>query len=225
MKRLLVFAAVLALVAPPAMAGLTPPDRSDFPIYTAVAADMDGRGDGSWPPCYDSIGAPYYADPSPAVTGPLGWDDYDIDPEVSTDGVLTAVKFVGGVATAPGVMWVDFYTYTAFGTGTTALGTAWVTGFGVQLPSAGAFIWTIHASSDPLVTVPLTGIMTITANSTTTYGIVNGTWYLGSVLNVGSNNPLHGGDPPLMKQFALIPEPVSLALLGVGLLLVSRRRR
>ena len=222
MKRLLVFAAVLTLVATPVMAALGDPlDRSDYPIYTAVGQEIGAKGEGTGPIVYSTLAGPY-ASFSPA-TGPLGWDDYDtISPTQ-----LTAVKFVGGVATAPGVLWFDFFTYTSFATGTTPLGTSPAGGFGVQLTQAGNFIWTIHAGSDPLITIPHTGIMQITANSTTGYGIVSGQWFLTTTPpSVGSNNPDHGGAPPYYHAFEFrIPEPGTVALLGVGLVFLGRRRR
>ena len=222
MKKLLVFLAVMAL-AVPALADLSSPtDRIGTPVYTAVATDMGARGTGAGPAVYDSLAGPYawalqntHA-PTSGVYNAVGWDDYD-----TTSGtVLTAVKVAGGVTAATGVLWFEFYTYTSFTTGSSPAGVAFATSFGVHFNTPGNYIWTIHANSAPLITIPHTGILQITANPSTV-----GTWYTTSTAPaVGSNNPDHGGYEGTPFAFSFhVPEPATMILLAAGLLVLRRR--
>lgn len=230
MKKALLLCAIVAL-AVPAMADLVPPDnRANLPIITPSSwVPLGEGGPRVGPAVYDSIGpgtAGYIADPTPAAVGSLGWDDYDTISGVN----LTAAKFVGGGTAAGAVFWFDFFTYTGFTPGSNPTGMSYASGFGVVLPQAGNWIWTITFSAPPFV-IPHTGLMQITANSTyTPYPTtIAGQWFLTSpdAVIVGTNLISHGGDPgQLVKCFAFhIPEPTTLALLGLGLGVVLIRRR
>jgi len=228
MKKLVLSALVAALLCSPAWAELTAGDRAGAPIVTAtnpvaVGQEMMTRD----PMAYDSLyagTAGYWA--YPAASGPIGFDDYDFTPGVSSVGI-SKLKFVGGVTAVSQVLWFDFFT----------AGGSYIDSLGGMFPHAGNWIWTLNISSPPFTGLAHTGIMQVFANTTTYYGVANGQWYFTSAdaLIVGSNNVTFG--PPFLgstttpvwtvQDFALvchIPEPATLALLGSGLLVLVRRR-
>jgi hypothetical protein len=228
MKKLVLSALVAALLCSPAWAELTAGDRAGAPIVTAtnpvaVGQEMMTRD----PMAYDSLyagTAGYWG--YPAASGPIGFDDYDFTPGVSSVGI-SALKFVGGVQSAGMIMWFDFFT----------AGGSYINSLGAQFPQGGNWIWTLNISSPPYTGLAHTGILQLVAD--TTYGTLPslGQWYFTSAdaLIVGSNNVTFG--PPFLgtttspiwtvQDFALvchIPEPATLALLGSGLLVLVRRR-
>ena len=212
MKKLVLMFALVGLLAAPAMAGIV--DRSNTPILTATP--QQARAGAA---VYSSLGPGIggYI-PGPTAVGSLGWDDYGTMSCVN----LTAFKFVGGV-TAPGaVMWFEFYDAPP------ATGN-FLTSFGVLVNTPGAFIWTITFSSPPFV-IPHDAYLQICANSTfTPYPTtIAGYWFetTPDAVTVGVNNTAVGTAAPNVKQFSMhIPEPVTLALVGMGALVLLRRRR
>jgi uncharacterized protein (TIGR03382 family) len=147
----------------------------------------------------------------PAATGVLGFDDYDSINDAPI--VMDSFQFVGGVSTVGGIMFVDFFD----------AGGVFVDGFGVALPSAGNFIWTISLAGT--VTVADAGLVQMTADAATT-----GLWFLGDGgPTIGSEDVFNGGggDGQFSHNFAInaVPTPGTAALLGLGGLIGFRRRR
>jgi len=215
MKKAIILLACLALAAP-AMAELVHGNRANAPILTPTAvAPLGDVNRDVGPAVYDSIGpgtSGYAA--LPAAVGVLGWDDYGTNSGVD----LTAVKFAGGVTAPGGVLWFEYYTPTG----------AFATSFGVQLATAGNYIWTITFNSPPFV-IPHDGIFQIVANTSYT-GVpttIAGQFFVTSPdgLTVGTNNTTVGGLPGYVYAFGFyVPEPTTLTLLALGGLVLIRRR-
>lgn len=227
MKKLVVLMAVLAL-AVPAMADLVGGDRATTQIYTPASATPVGEGSPvrAGPAVYDSLGPGVggYVAFSPAV-GPLGFDDYNTNSGVN----LTAMKFVGGVTRANGIMWFEYYDPNTFG---------FITSFGVLLPQSGNFTWTITFNNPPFV-IPHNALFQVVANSTFTGGFgtysntIAGQWFLTTpdAVVVGSNSPTTGGytttgGANYVQAFSFhVPEPTTLVLFGLGGAVALLRRR
>jgi hypothetical protein len=261
--KTLVSAAAVAAIAGSAFGLGETLDRSSFPIYTIdtpgitiTKAPLSGTTRGSlgsgtaatsvygWDDNTASSGGPgtiggsgFLA--SPAGTGIIGIEDYGSTLSASgpPNGTPTnqfdsmnslAYEFVGGVSATSGILFFDFY-YNDFSFGN---------GFGIQFPSAGAFIWTITFDPTGFI-VPTEGYHVITANSNPNIGpLSSGQWYLSD----SGANPIHGtndlawdsgsfdygsGTVDLGYLFALgVPTPGTVGLMGLaGLAGVSRRRR
>lgn len=168
---------------------------------------------------YDSVPGPYSA--FGRAAGQAAFDDYGTsvtDPTM----LLAQFKFVGGVNTAGQGLRVNFYDSTA------TLSNFFTT----TLSSGGDFVWTITLGaqpdgSDSTFAVPNNGFVEVVVNSDAT-----GRWFFTSTApGVGTNDITAGTGGQLTTQmynaFGLIavPSPASLALLGAGGLLASRRRR
>jgi hypothetical protein len=173
---------------------------------------------------------------APAASGVIGVEDYGMSvspsgppngaPTTATDTeTLFAYEFVGGVANPYGILFMDFY----FNDGAT-----FATGFGVQLPTAGNFIWTITFGATPFTGVPTEGYHVMVANDNPGIGpITTGQWFLsstGAAPIIGHNDLTidngTGGGFPIGQLFALgIPTPGTAALMGLAGLAGLRRRR
>lgn len=232
MKKALFAAAAFGL-AGSAMAELASVDRSNWTVLTSndvqiTQESMDSpptQGGGT--DIYSSINAGtagYLA--FPAASGTLGVDDYTHAGGPGGSATLQEFGFVGGAGT-PG-------TPTTFG-GTTggsagtmfvtwfnSAGTATVTGFGVALPQAGNFIWTITLGG--AFTIPDSGIVRL-------FTYQQGQFFLSSPdsVTVGSNSTTFGGasSGALVHNFrhAAVPEPATVALVALGALALVPRRR
>ncbi len=199
---------------------------ADAPIYSGAAVSyepldtVDGLRAGV---IYSNMAlGTNYAVSSAATGGVVSVDDYD---SISTAGPITQIeqfKFVGGSNIVGGVIFFTFFDAAS----------AYVDSFGVLLPQAGNFIWTINLSTP--VSVADAGYAQMWSNdgSLAGYPVTVGTWVLNALApTVGTTGPTVPGltDPsgaPLDHKFEMteVPEPATLALLGLGALALIRRR-
>jgi hypothetical protein len=185
----------------------------DPSMYTITAtplnsAELRGGSDPTW---YSAITGPYNAFAS--ATGNVGFDDYGT---AATDDIeVTSWRFVGGVEEVGGTMSFQFFDSDS----------QFVDSFGVALPQAGAFIWTITISSG--LTIPANGIVQAVVGEDFT-----GRWFLSATEpEIGTNDNTFGGanGGALSHRFEingiLIPTPGAMAVLGLAGLAATRRRR
>jgi hypothetical protein len=185
---------------------------------------------------YNTLVGGYVA--SPPSSGTLGVDDYGttLSPSGAPNGApttafdtfhLCAYRFAGGVTAAGGVLFMDFF-FNDF---------SFADSFGVQLNTAGNFIWTITIGNPGALNVPTEGFHLLSANTNTNIGpLTTGTWFLNSSVTAGHNDgawdngSFDYGTPtgvqPLYYGFELqVPTPGAMALFGVAGLAGIRRRR
>lgn len=156
-----------------------------------------------------------------AASGNIGFDDYTSIAGGATT-TLASLVFVGGVTSAGQT--VDFQFFNPDSTLAADSGP-------LALPQGGNFIWTITFGalpdgSDSTFQIPTAGILQINVGTGGT-----GRWFLTSAApSIGSNDPTFGGasaTPVPFNAFSLnaVPAPASIALMGLGGLVVARRRR
>ncbi|MBL0927739.1 MAG: hypothetical protein IBJ11_08820 [Phycisphaerales bacterium] len=234
MKKTLSAFAVVAIAGSASAASLTVPTSVARPIFSMESAGVmisaqpiDTRGDAGRSGSgvvYAGIPGPYSA--FAATTGALGFDDYNVNvnnpnptlPDLDAPPGrfnLSAIRFVGGVTAANGVLFFDYFDS----------GGNFVNGFGVQLPSAGDFIWTITLAP-ATIQVATSGFMQITANTGT-----NGRWFFTTTAPTVGGNAIGTGTgagltPQRYNAFELsIPSAGTGALFGLAGLVGLRRRR
>ncbi|MEM9373044.1 MAG: hypothetical protein AAGA55_05315 [Planctomycetota bacterium] len=223
-------AAGSALAAP----SLGPVDHSNHTIlnagsYTAQALDAvpfgsNPRG-GAATTIFSNMeaGAGFQAFPESTVnldgaTESIGFDDYTSIASGTTQ--ITEFRFVGGVAQAGGVMFVDFFDSSG----------AALDGFGIQLADAGNFIYTITVST--AVDVADVGFVQISLDDDGLFadGVqTTGQWFLSAeAATIGANGPDGGASAGALNhnfELTTVPAPSAAALLGLGGLIAGRRRR
>ncbi|MCP4590591.1 MAG: PEP-CTERM sorting domain-containing protein [bacterium] len=217
--RLLAVLAIVGFVAVPAMA-----ERSDLPIYTATTDAGAGLRTTTNYSNMDFTVA--WAASSGTLGGVVAVDDYDGVETLGTNW-LTEFKFAGG-ATGAGGNGVVFFTFFD----TTG---AYVGGFGSQLPDPGNWIWTVTINTPFLV--PADGYCQMWANNGVVgggaYPITEGRWFgsidAPTIGTTGSavpnlNSPTTGYHLDMKCEITFVPEPTTLALLGMGALALIRRR-
>jgi MYXO-CTERM domain-containing protein len=197
-KMKLVSALALAALAGVASANIvaTPAPLDSEPDYVGRAV------------VFSAIPGPYSG--FPAATGSLGFDDYSSTMTAPVE-TLQSMRFVGGVAAAGQTLQVDIY----------SVSVVLVNSFQITLPQGGNFIWTITGIN---LDIPKDGILQMTAVTGS-----QGRWFLGAgAPTVGTQSATFGGanGGALSHRFEFTtPTPGALALLGLGGLAASRRRR
>jgi len=218
MKTALKIAGLLALAAGTASADIAlplPSNHAMLPASAVVARPLDSTDATRGVPVYSSIPGPYSA----LVAGAFAHrDDYQsVHPATGSGNFqMDAMRFVGGVTAVGGIL--DFFFLDA--TGSTI-----ISSFGVAFPSAGDFIWTITVGSLP---VGVNGQLQIQSRTGTT-----GRWFATSTAAAPGSNSFtfgHGStfsSGPKIATFELqaLPAPGAMALLGMGGLIATRRRR
>lgn len=225
MTKTMIVAAGLAM-ASSASADLTGATHSNIlsPEFYTLTATPIGAPDlaGVLGTAYSNMdaGAGFQAFP---VGGPsLGFDDYD---SIATGGTIDvqSYRFVGGVNVAGGVMFFEFFDSTS----------TFVDSFGVALPQAGNFIWTITINTFPGgVVIPDAGIHQVVTDDVGAFGpAALGQWFLSDANpTIGTSNPAIGGAAGgFSHKFEIngefVPAPATAALMGLGGLVAARRRR
>jgi hypothetical protein len=227
MKKLLVCIALMGLVAASASAEpMNNNDKTQTPIMTSLSAQPVGetaqqRLSGI---IYNNLTNfhtnLYYLT---GANGTVSLDDFNVSSAFGTMmWPLYQFQFVGGVVTGGQVLFFTFWDKD------------WVQvdSFGVQLPYGGAYLWTINISAPQNHIIHNGCYVRMWADDGSVVTPSTGIWYMDASLPIkGTTHPTYPGytdaGEPLNHKFAVIvPEPASLALLGMGVLtLVVRRRR
>lgn len=196
-------------------------DRSNYQLYNAYSNDSRGA--------LNSV----FSDLEPGPDGFVAFDDTLIDSngelEVAgvadyssvsnADIVLNQFQFIGGVDQAGGVVFFDFFSSAG----------DFIDGFGVQLPEAGDFNWTIDL--DTAIEISSAGLVQMSIDDEDLAGAGStaaGRWFLGNAGATIGDSGLAEADPDFNFNFALntaVPAPGALALFGLGGLAATRRRR
>lgn len=197
-------------------------DHSSYEIYSAHAETTRGAGPFSMYSDLETGPDGFVSFPDTAVdaNGALesaGVADYT---SISSgDIALDQFVFVGGVDQAGGVVFIDFFTSAG----------DYIDGFGVQLAEEGNFIWTIDLNETLMVAS--SGLVQMSIDDEDLAGAGStaaGRWFLGNNGATIGDAGLAEGDPDFNYAFALnsnVPAPGSLALLGLGAMSATRRRR
>lgn len=172
---------------------------------------------------FRAIDGPYVA--FAAAAGNLGFDDYQgITPpgDVSGFSFLDEFGFVGGVSAAGMTLQFQFFDSAQM----------LVDSFDITFANPGNFIYTLTNGPDthppfspPFFQIPNSGyVQVVTADDGST-----GQWFLSDTaptIGTESRLPGEGSLETHSHRFRLdVPEPTTLALLGIGGLFLARRRR
>lgn len=208
-------AAVVAVCAGSAFAG---PVLGQYATYTQISNDqisavtLGESIQGVSESVYSNMDAGTGFQAFPAGNGVLGADDYTSTQAGSI--TLDTFRFVGGVDAAGGTLNFEFFN---------AAGDTLVDAFSVSLVDAGNFIYTITIGGD--VNIDGAGILQVSTDATS-----NGQWFLsdaGPTIGTEDNTMFGANGGLLSHKFELnqVPAPGSVALLGLGGLVATRRRR
>lgn len=218
MKTVLKAVGMLAIAAGTASADIRldlPSNHVMLPASAVEAIALDSGATSRGTPVYSSMVGPFSALAAGAFAHR---DDYvSIHPPTGSGNfIMDAFKFAGGVTAVGGIL--DFFFLDA--------GLNVVSSFGVTLPSAGDFLWTIT----PTVPAPAAvgGFLQIQSRTGTT-----GRWFATSTAAAPGSNSFASGhgstfsSGPKIASFELqaLPAPGAAALLGLGGLVATRRRR
>lgn len=196
-------------------------DRSDYTLYSAYTNDSRG--------VINSV----FSDLEPGPDGFVAFDDTlvnsngelevagvaDYTSVSGGDIVLNQFQFIGGVNQAGGVVFFDFFSSAG----------DFVDGFGVQLSQDGNFNWTIDLNT--AIEISNAGFVQMSVDDEDLAGAGStaaGRWFLGNASATIGDSGLAEADPDFNFNFALntaVPTPGSLALIGLGGLAATRRRR
>jgi hypothetical protein len=122
---------------------------------------------------------------------------------------LTSFKFVGGVAAVNQVLFFQFYDSASMP----------ISDFGVQLPQAGNFVWTITlAQSIPIANAGFVGLIP-------NVGVTGTFRYASTPPAIGTSSDVGDGKPGYYRYQINVPAPASAGLLALGGLVALRRRR
>ena len=234
MRKRLVCLALVGLVAGTAVAEpfTNPVDRSQVPIYTSVTAEPIGqgaspRGEGRTAIYSNMIPVGplhYISAQSQSVSG----DDFNKGPppDPNQPVPLAGFSFIGGVSAANQVLLVTFFSSSGPSTYPIPLAS-----FAIQFPYPGIYAWTINLSQ-PYNIINRGGTVMMWADDGSVVTPSTGIWAFDTGLpTVGTTGPTypgftHEGVPENHKFAIFIPEPGTLALLGMGvMILVPRGRR
>jgi len=197
-------------------------DRSAYEMYTAHSQSVRGSGLSS-----------LYSDLDPGADGYVAFPDTAIeaDGELESAGVadfatgsadkilLEQFVFVGGVNQVGGTVFFDFFD---------SAGTL-IDGFGITLQQEGSFIWTIDLNAPfSILSEGLIRMSVDDENLSGSGSTAAGRWFLGNAGATIGDAGAAEASPDFNFNFALnssVPAPGSVALLGFGGLVASRRRR
>ena len=197
-------------------------DRSNSAIHVGIASSLSSSG-------LNSV----YSD---LLAGPDGFASFP-DTVIDTDGqlevagfadyasistgsiLLDQIRFIGGVNQVGGTVFFDFFDSSG----------VFIDGIGVSLNQSGTLLWTVNLGT--AITIANEGFIRMSIDDENLSGsgsTARGRWFLG-------NNGATIGDagnaevsPDFNFNFELnssIPAPGSLVLLGLGGIVVGRRRR
>lgn len=188
-------------------------DRSGYSMMDAQGVALDGAANlGTTTTFYENIAGPYAAFP-PSDVNPLGVGDYQ---SVATNNInMTEFVFVGGVDTVGAVVFFDFFD----------AGGNFMDGFGVALPDAGNFIWTITTDLE----VAAGGFVSMDIDDGTNGPAGLGQWFLtttaAAIGDAGIEDVGGGNNFTFSIGGTEVPAPGALALVGLGGMVATRRRR
>lgn len=218
MKTVLKAVALLAIAAGTASADIRldlPSNHVMLPASAVDALALDAGATSRGTPVYSSMAGPFSA---LAAGTFVHRDDYvSVHPATGSGNfIMDVFQFAGGVTAVGGILDIFFLD----------AGLNVVSSFGVSLPTAGDFLWTIT----PTVPAPVAvgGFMQIQSRTGSA-----GRWFATSTAALPGSNSFASGhgstfsSGPKIAAFQLqaLPAPGAAALLGLGGLVATRRRR